>query len=157
MNDPVSSSDPSLSDITAQESWQVASGTLRGKPFILRVNVGADRFAGHPALPHHIGMAVPFQAPQENGLPTPAESEHLNEIEDQLADLCAKSGQIVMVAVITAQGRRELLMYATDSEVARAIREQLQARSPSHSILLNIKSDPAWKTFAQFRRLMGGR
>jgi hypothetical protein len=78
---------PALSELPVDGKWQVSQGQYDGRALIVRVNSSADPFRGHPELSNQVGIAVPFKLPNEGGMPSSAEVEELNEIEDRLFEI----------------------------------------------------------------------
>ena len=134
------------------ESWAVATAENDGTPLVLRINRGAAPLARHPAFGVQVGIAVPLNAPDANGLPTAAEAEALGALEDALVGALHADRLAQLVVVITAPGRRELVFYTRDSAAVpprvRAVAERLR----THEVRLMQRDDPAWEVY----RALGG-
>lgn len=61
---------PQLSELPPEGKWQVSRGQYEGRLLLVRVNVSADPFRGHPELPNQVGIAVPFKFADDDGMPT---------------------------------------------------------------------------------------
>ena len=140
-----------LSELPVDGKWQVSKGQYDGRPLIVRVNTSADPFRGHPELSNQVGIAVPFKLPNEDGMPSSAELEELNEIEDRLFEIFQSGQQAVVVAVITTSGMREFVLYAHDPNEIVGKHRQLQSEISHHEIQLMIQADRDWTTFKRFR------
>jgi hypothetical protein len=142
---------PALSELPVDGKWQVSKGRYDGRPLIVRVNTSADPFRGHPELSNQAGIAVPFKLPSDDGMPSSAEVEELNEIEDRLFEIFETGQPALVVAVITTSGMREFVLYGHNPEDLSAKHRKLQAQISHHEIQLMIQADPDWMTFKRFR------
>jgi hypothetical protein len=134
--------------VAAEDRWSVAKGENNGKPIFLRVSSSAKQFAGHPDFPVRFGVAVPLQAPDENGLPQPMESQQLGNIEDQLFQALGSSGRLVLI--ITTGGMREFVSYVRSPELAERVFERVRNATKTHELRHYTASDPIWELFGQF-------
>lgn len=132
-------------------TWSVGQGEFNGKPLIARYRQIKEA-KGHPDYPFQIGVAVPFLKSTDNGLPEKEDSEALNGIEDNLADVLEKDGQTVFVLTITTSNMREFVLYAKEWKPEYFEKEikELNKSFPSHSLQFMMRQDPKWSTFAQF-------
>ena len=138
---------PSRSEIRPEEAWQVADGTYEGKVIITRFNRAFDALAGHPELPHQVGIAVPFRDPQPTGLPTVAEGAELQELEDELRQAIEVDNESFLVGVITTAGMREFVLYTSDVEGVKARFHEWGQRVTSHEPQIMIQTDPDWSVY----------
>lgn len=149
---PFKKKHPPLSELPREALWDVVQGEYNGSVLIARVNASAQAFRGHPELDHQVGIAVPFLAPTEHGLPGDQDTAGLNELEDALVPLFEHDGNALLVTVITTQGMREFVLYSKDPRESHARFEKLKASvSSGHEVQLMIQPDPEWKTYARFR------
>jgi hypothetical protein len=143
---------PPLSELPRESSWQVKQGQYEGRPLLVRLNMSVEPFRGHPELSHQIGIAIPFRAPDEQGMPSEAEFEELNQIEDLLFDALEIATRSIVVAVITTKGMREFVIYAREPAEIRERLLALKARITSaHEVQMISRPDPSWSTFAMLR------
>jgi len=149
---PFKKTPPSLNEFPCEGSWQLAQGLREGKPIIVRMNASIEEFRGHPELTYQVGVAIPFKAPDENGLPSAEESAALDQIEDLVFDTLQVQGRSVVVAVITTGGMREFVLYAVDPEEVKLNHTRLcKAVRTGHEVQLMIQTDPKWNVFAALR------
>jgi hypothetical protein len=149
---PFKKTHPPLTELPREGSWQVTQGQYDGKPLVVRLNVAVDRFRAHPDLGYQVGVAIPFTAPDERGLPQGEELEELNRIEDHIFATLQIACRSVVAAVITTNGMREFVLYAHDPAEIEAKHGLLKTLVESqHEVQLMIQPDPTWRVFAQFR------
>jgi hypothetical protein len=117
---------------------------------IVRVNVALSQFVGHSEYSTQLGIAVPLQDPQSNGLPSPAEDRRLSRIEDELADLLTAGRASLFACVVTTAGMREFVFYTGDVESAVERVAQVQERHRNQELQVMHQADPAWDVFGQF-------
>jgi hypothetical protein len=139
---------PALDPLPTDERWSLAQGENDGKPMFVRVNSSAKEYARHPDLSVRLGIAIPLHAPNDHGLPVEPESEQLQDIEDNLLEVLAASGRLVLV--ITTCGMREFVSYVRSSQVAEEIATQIRAVTDTHKVQHYAESDPKWDIFGQF-------
>jgi hypothetical protein len=108
------------------------------------------RASGHPDLPVRLGVAVPLRAPDGNGLPSQAEGEQLNAIEDLLFGAIQGSGTGRIVLILTTSGMREFVSYARSKDAAVAAIRSAGQSVKTHKLQAYTAPDPEWKLFRQF-------
>jgi hypothetical protein len=90
-----------------------------------------------------------FAPPEPTGLPSPAGSIELGEIEDVLRSSLQERAESVLVAIITTSGMREFVFYTRAPEQLQQRFQELRARITSHEIQLMIQPDRTWEVYAQ--------
>ena len=134
----------------APGTWTVFEGKHGGRPLLARFNTGVEQHVGSAAYPIQIGVAIPFLAPNEAGMPTAEEAKQLSAFEDALV---ARAGQsALLVGAITTGGMREFVLYTGASEWLPAFHKDLKAAMPTHSVQMMAKTDPSWSVYRQFVR-----
>lgn len=139
-----------LSELPAEDRWDVAEGERDGQPMLVRVNASARKFAGHPEMPVRLGIAIPFLQPDERGFPSKDDLAVLNQIEDQLVASVNGSGRGRLTLVITTGGMREFLSYVRTSEDANEVAQHLRSLTTSHEVQDYSEADPKWTAFRHF-------
>lgn len=131
--------------------WSVATGASERGLMLLRCNMALKRVAGHADYGHRIGVAVPFQAPREDGMPGPSDTEPLNAIEDRLSDSLTAGLNCLPALVITTCGIREFVFYARDPQAAEAAIEQVRAGAAPYELQATVEADPQWQLYRDMR------
>jgi len=139
---------PVPASLPADEQWSVATGENQGKPMLVRVNTTVKQYAGHRDMPIRLGIAIPFAAPREDGLPNEAESAQLSDIEDRLHRALGSSGRLVVI--LTTSGMREFVSYVGSREVAESVAQSLRAATSTHEVQFYAEADPTWELYLQF-------
>lgn len=130
------------------DTWNLLSGQHLGQPMLVRLNTGAARLATMGSHDIRVGVAVPFNAPRPDGMPELAEGDALGEFEDQLVDLAGSRG--TLVAVITAGGMREFLLYTGNGWWVEQFHRDLASAIPSHHVQVVASPDPEWDVYHSF-------
>jgi hypothetical protein len=134
----------------SEAHWSVAKGVRGGKPIFVRRNQSAISLAGHAEYKFRVGVAVPLKEPNSDGLPTNAEMEQLNAIEDQLCAVLEKEQESLHVLSITTQAMREFVFYTRSPNGASSAIESLRAQPLTHELQSYVAEDPKWGVYAQF-------
>jgi hypothetical protein len=88
--------------------WSVAEGQHNSQIMIVRSNTGYREFGSVSSYEHQVGIAVPLREARTDGLPTPAETILLDEIEDLVCNSLEEQAESLLVAIITTAGMRSL-------------------------------------------------
>lgn len=134
------------------DKWQVLQGKLDNKPIVTRYKISLVDAIGHPKYPFQIGVAIPLINPTVDGLTTDTEAEELWKIEDELTKTLEKNGEAVLAMVITFNGMREFVFYASEwkPEYFEQEVKQIQANhsiSQNHELQFMMQHDKEWETF----------
>ena len=148
---PFSSLRQAVADLAATatgESFALLEGhDQEGHPMVAVINQ-ALKHIDHLDLDMFVAIKVYLQHPNENGFPEPAESEKLNEIEDelleQLGDAAAYFGRI------TCAGARIFHFFAGEASGVAAIIEQWIARHSDFKIQTSWQRDEGWDALRMF-------
>lgn len=135
-----------LADMAEGQRWSLLSGTVEGHPIVIVANMAVKRW-DYPLFSTHGQVRIPLSSPQEDGLPSPEESELLDSLEDGL--LAALGEQAVCVGRETTNGLRTVHLY-TDGQgpVPDAVRRW--AESASRAVNVEWTEDPAWRTYRRW-------
>ena len=133
-----------------ESSWSVSEGKHNGHPMFLRRNDSAVALAQHPDFCFRVGVAVPLNAPDENGLPGGEEMGQLNAIEDALSSRLELDQQSLQVLTITTNGMREFMFYTRSPDAAQQSINDVKAGTSSHEVQSYIAEDIEWAGYKQF-------
>jgi len=109
----------------------------------VRVNTGAAAIRGEPSLRTRVGITVPLQAPDDEGLPGAREMSRLSEIEDSLGVALGVGARAVHVLVITTSGVREFVYHTTASAEVQAAVDAVATQFPDYELDLGMEDDAA--------------
>jgi Family of unknown function (DUF695) len=140
---------PTQSDGLNDDRWAVAQGTYEGQPVIVRLNKGAKSLIGRPDYSFRVGIAVPFQQPDERGFPPQSEMKALDKIEDAVDRALEERGEAVHVATITTAGMREFVFYTGNTETVLTKINRLRTSTTSHEIQSMSVADPEWTMYKE--------
>lgn len=131
------------------DTWSIAQGTRENKPMFVRFRDGLKDATGHPAYPFQIGIAIPLLNPTEDGLTNNAEADELGKIEDVLVEKLTEKNRSVFAMIITFNGMREFVFYASKWEPEIFERDVKSINSGNYELQFMMKQDPKWDTFKQ--------
>lgn len=152
MNTSNTSNDPDQRDRSEagwDGPWTIVQGDYDGRPIVLRINDGAASLAGSVHYRYQVGVAIPFIAPREDGLPTNDEAERLNVIEDLLCPCMTDNRDGILTVVVTTSGMREFVFYSRNVDQVKDAFEHVRSLVESHELQLLIQDDPDWSVYRQ--------
>ena len=129
-----------------KDEWQIGEGVHEGERLIARVNVGARDLIGDAQYPLRIGIAIPFQSPQKDGMPSKDENQLFGRIEDLIYDYFNGKHRGVPCLIITTHGMREFIVYATTDNVADLI-GSLSQHFPAYDFQHYVEQDKDWDVY----------
>jgi hypothetical protein len=97
-----------------------------------------------------VGVAIPFRAPDERGLPTAEENSQINHIEDVLVDVLCENNDSIFVGTITTTGMKEFVFYTSNPQTVAKKVETVRTSVTTHEVQLNIQDDPDWTVHKEF-------
>jgi len=104
----------------------------------------------HAEYKFRVGVAVPLNAPNDEGLPVNDEMEQLNALEDRLSAALEHQQESLQVLSITTQGMREFVFYTRSPELAQKAIEDLRAETKTHDVQGYVVEDRRWSVYAAF-------
>ncbi len=130
------------------DTWTLAQGEIDGTPAFVRRNKAAGTLAGSAGYDVRVGIAVPFNTPNEYGLPTQDEMDRVAEFEDGMAAIVGE--RAVFVLVITSGGVREFILYTGDADWLPKLHMDLRGILPNYDIEMAATLDPNWELYRAF-------
>lgn len=132
--------------------WATATSThaTNGRVIVFRFvkefRTGFER----PSLPDRVILMWRYKS--ESGLPSPAEREAMDRMEDLLAPVVEKTGFAMLALVSTGENLREWIYYAkSEHEFLQALNGAL-AQQQRFPIEIHAAPDPTWSTYDRFRK-----
>jgi hypothetical protein len=114
---------------------------------LIRRNDSAKQLRSNPEYNHRVGIAVPLQAPDEQGLPEGEETSQLDAIEDLLCDRLESNQDSLQVLAITTGGMREFIFYTRAAHSLQPVLDKLKTDISSHAIQCYIQLDANWSVY----------
>src|SRR5262249_22085437 len=93
------------------------------------------------------GIAVQSNKVDERGFPSSVDLEKLDGFEDEFARQFSVDGLAALAAVITTNGMREFVFYASDESGFRAAFNDWARTPKSHRIQMILQRDPKWSVY----------
>ncbi|CAN7500205.1 DUF695 domain-containing protein [Pseudoxanthomonas sp. LjRoot143] len=129
--------------IVESDQWSLAEGLHNDKPLLIRYR---GEFASKPdvsAYPILIRVSWSF-ATDDSGMPESSASDAMAIFEDRLVSAVESHRDAVLAAVITNDGQREWLFYASSTrEFGRRLTEMPQEEE-RYPISLTSENDSGW-------------
>ena len=132
--------------------WVTLTATVDGLPSITLVDEAVALAAPFPSHPVQLGFGVHLHEPDRLGQPGPAESADLRRFEQALVDALAGTARVV--SVLTLQGVREYVAYATDLELLESWQQEPPAGLDTHDVQVMVLPDPTWKGLREIAGLL---
>jgi hypothetical protein len=133
-------------------TWKTYTCQVSNRPAMVLVD---DRFANQAPLsqlPYLSWFGVYCSPPIGNGLWNPAESDCLDEIEDDLIKLCGAFGHgwVVYVLRIATPGIREYYLYQSGAAELDKAFLALKANHHEYRIEIDRLNDPDWRQYKKY-------
>jgi len=133
-------------------AWATASSThaTNGRAIIFRFAKDFRPGFDKASLPDRVILVWRYET--DSGMPSAAEREAMDRLEDLLAPRIERSGFAMLALVSTGENLREWIYYAkSEAEFLQALNSALeeQARFP---IEIHAGPDPSWSTYEGFRK-----
>jgi hypothetical protein len=116
--------------LVVEDAWQVHETVHDGHRLVIRGNAGAKPLVASKDYGIKVGLAVPFNEPQHDGMPTSSEMAQLEVVEEAIVSGLA--GHAVLVAVLTTNGMREFVAYTGNGGWLPSFDERLQSSITTH-------------------------
>lgn len=124
--------------------------TSRGNdPAVVVVNSALRTFGDRDAFPWHLKLIITCKLVGANGMPTSAEVEVLDQLEEGIFAALQDGDNVVFLARITCRGTRELLYRVHDPEPANeALQRLISCNSQSREWEYRMEQDLGWELAA---------
>ena len=138
-------------DELAQQATGQQFAVLRGEnddgePVFVTVNLALKRI-DHLLNTMHLAVDFEILDRNEHGLPTPADAEQLNALEDQLT---ASFNDAVYYGRETRPGRRTIHWYVPEDSAAQRIVEDFAKLHPERKLQHMLARDATWELIKRF-------
>ncbi|MBI5203319.1 MAG: DUF695 domain-containing protein [Nitrospirae bacterium] len=131
-------------------SWNVLQGDMNGKPIFIRVDTQWKESSRKTQYPYRIGIAIPLNNPNNDGLPSNDEMNILNSIEDLIDKELIQEGKTILTLIITTNSMREFVLYTNIPKVIQSKYNVLKNKVKTHEVQMIIENDPKWEVYKSF-------
>jgi hypothetical protein len=135
----------------AGESWYIGSDPNRDEFFLLRINMAADFWRGHPLLDIRLDFGIMFNQPNPGGKPDEMEHDKVEAIGERIYALLKNAGPALHVSTYTTGEFKSFSFYINNRETVPGIHRQIQAETKLYTVDCAGESDPEWTYFAEIR------
>lgn len=139
-----------LNELPREDRWSLLQGTHEARPILVRRNDQAKDFRGHAEMPVRLGIAVPFNDPDDRGFPGKGELINLEAIEDHIVAAVDEAQVGRLVVVITTGGMREYVSYVRSRDLGDRVAGSVRKAVSSHEVQHYVADDPGWDGYAEF-------
>lgn len=140
----------SSADDQAVWSTAVATRPSDGHRLIYRYREEFAKSFRRSAYPDRVTIAWTYSS--ANGMPSKAERESMDRMEDLLAPYVEKASLSMLVLVMTGEGLREWVYYSkSQNEFMAKINEVLRGL-PQFPVEIDLWKDPEWKRYEAFKK-----
>ena len=141
--------DISEEQVTVEEDWGVylCNAFVCDLPAIVRVNLALADFELTSKYPKRLTLQVLCKYVNENGFPTREEREYLYQIEDDVAEIIEKHGDI-LAGVVRCDERVHIMAYVKDEvNYSDEISELMARRFSEYVYTVSIVEDGNWEIY----------
>jgi len=142
----------SIADLRAAIAGLAASSTgeryallegedAEGRPFLVMANMALKRI-NHLDCDHHVAVDLAVLNPTPQGMPTGAESDDLNALEDEITPLLAGAAYL---GRSSGAGRRAVHFFAPGGSPARALLADWASAHRERHARVTWTEDPRWE------------
>lgn len=133
----------------AEDKWAVATAEDGGRPLIIRYRATIPKGVLPSAYPNMIAITWNFES--KSGMPSPAEKEQMNVLEDSISNVVEPRKQAFLTVVVTGNGVCEWQFYAKDQQEFMMLMNEALAGKPVFPIQISLQKDPEWAAYHQFK------
>jgi hypothetical protein len=134
-----------------EEQWALMEGKTAGGAHLIATARYPLRPVNYPLFDQHIAITLPYAEADDDGLPAGGSAEALREFEERLAGRIDRlGGTAVLAAHMSADGARELHVYADPSGEAATVMEELVTTWHEGEPSVEVSGDPGWIAISPF-------
>jgi hypothetical protein len=135
----------------APDHWALGQGEVDGKPLIVRWDTAARRDCPDATRPIKVTIGLACDRPQPNGLPSPHDLVHFEELEEALFAELPSLADTRPVLVLTTNGMREWIVYACEQEWLQEWAPWFAERFfNGRAGTIEAVAEPGWDTFQEW-------
>lgn len=139
----------SISRLLEQEgTWAEAAGDQFGEPMTVRLRTDLDGADDRDKWSVRVGIAVPYQATADTGMPAPGEAVALETVEQMVG--AAVGDRAIKAIVITMGGMREYVLYSRSAGWTQELSQELSTLVTTHHVRVVTDEDDGWSFYDSF-------
>lgn len=139
----------SATDDQAGWSTAVATRPSDGHRIIYRYRSEFDQSFKRSSYPDRVAIAWTYNS--ANGMPSKAERESMDRMEDLLAPYVEQTSLSKLVLVSTGEGLREWVYYSKSQDEFLAKVNKALRGLPRFPVEIDLWKDPEWKRYEEFK------
>jgi hypothetical protein len=129
-----------------EEAHQLVEFRQRNLPGFATVNAALKDFKLKAVFSWHLSLLIVYDDKVENELPSANEQNLLYSFEDRLDLVFKQNGDVLFLARVTHDGRREIIWRTRNPEAADSVmRDMLREKSCPREFDYRIDCDPNWE------------
>jgi uncharacterized protein (TIGR01619 family) len=133
-----------------ENAWDVYMTDIEDHTAVVAVNADLAEQEPDPTRPVLITIVAQMTEQNDDGLPTDAETQRLDDIDDTLVDALSKL-DAVYAGRITTNGQRWMFYYVAAAEGAEAAAEAALQTLPFHArVGVKTQNDAEWNCYFDF-------
>jgi len=133
-----------------EDEFIIAQAERADLPVIATINRAYRRYPHTADYPWHVEIVVTMQDTTDKGLPTNAEADILNALEDHIESALKAEGATHYIARQTWNSLRMLDYYVQEGAAAEKALTKFAAASPSRPLQFKVQRDETWSNCAGF-------
>lgn len=132
-----------------EDSWTVATAENAGRPLIVRYRAAVPEGVQPSAYPNMIAVSWRFSS--ESGMPSSAEKQQMNVLEDSISHAVEPAKQAFLMVAVTGNEVCEWMFYAKDQQEFMRLMNEALAGKQVFPIQISLENDPEWVAYRQLR------
>jgi Family of unknown function (DUF695) len=143
---------PGRLKVDLDSNWANLKGEIEGELAYIRVNEGLKAVVGHPEYDHRLIVSIQVNAVREDGMPaTEEELSAIDQVEDIYRNTLQTRQESLLAAVVTTNGRRDLIFYTSNPQQAiHRFENDLQPLAETRQVDFMIHPDADWDLYQDF-------
>ena len=131
------------------DAWNIAEGTIQGKPSLIRFRPNLENHLGDIAYPRRLTITWEYREDNSSGMPSSKQSDEMKRFEDAIIASLDPERLAILSFIFTNAGIREWHFYVSDvSAVGNKINMAL-ASFQKLPISMQVENDPNWDELRQ--------
>ncbi|HDY7993111.1 TPA: DUF695 domain-containing protein [Vibrio vulnificus] len=132
-----------------EDRWSIGTAEDGGRQLIVRYRATIPDGVLPFVYPNMIAITWKFES--KSGMPSPAEKELMNVLEDSISNIVEPQEQAFLTVVVTGNGVCEWQFYAKDHQEFMRLMNEALAGKPIFPIQVSLQKDPEWVGYHQFK------
>jgi hypothetical protein len=137
--------------------WCIATAEDGANTVVFRIRIEPPAFAKQAEFPHLLVISWPFDAAENNGMPSPLDAERMSELEDLLDAGLESPRAAFLTAAVTGNGVREWQWYARNRDTVMELINKTLGELGPFPIEISLQDDPEWQGYNGIRESFSGK